>query len=346
MAILTFLAIAAGTWAIGKVVDYVWTKGEKALGIESQEEKDAKRDSAEAKAMLDSVAKFRSSMKKGLGGIEQGLSRETESLLKLDKVLDDSGQTMSQLMSSITFLDNLVDQHANKAENIQQVVKDDAAVIKESMKKFKSDLVHLNDVEKEILFKVELLEENFADALRLGLTEHEAWKAERSILRFFHDLKLHSQVADEGAQLPRAEGEEIVDHIAAFVRSMRSPLNGVTTDLWKLRTTYALLDADPKSSRGIIYEGFGQAVQSYLDKKITIDDLREALKRAFNFLTSSYTMALELIWYISPDDAYKFYYSQQALVDLEVIAQKLDAHLPQGDKKLRDDLMAPNLKAR
>lgn len=111
---------------------------------------------------------------------------------------------------------------------------------------------------------------------------------------------------------------------------MRSPLNGVTTDLWKLRTTYALLDADPKSSRGIIYEGFGQAVQSYLDKKITIDDLREALKRAFNFLTSSYTMALELIWYISPDDAYKFYYSQQALVDLEVIAQKLDAHLPQG----------------
>jgi CII-binding regulator of phage lambda lysogenization HflD len=154
MAILTFLAIAAGTWAIGKVVDYVWTKGEKALGIESQEEKDAKRDSAEAKAMLDSVAKFRSSMKKGLGGIEQGLSRETESLLKLDKVLNDSGQTMSQLMSSITFLDNLVDQHANKAENIQQVVKDEAAVIRESMKKFKSDLVHLNDVEKEVLFKV------------------------------------------------------------------------------------------------------------------------------------------------------------------------------------------------
>ena len=42
-----------------------------------------------------------------------------------------------------------------------------------------------------------MLQQQFADALRLGLTEHEAWKAERSILRFYQDLKLHQEVAEE-----------------------------------------------------------------------------------------------------------------------------------------------------
>lgn len=42
-----------------------------------------------------------------------------------------------------------------------------------------------------------MLETKFGDALRLGLTEHEAWKAERSILRFYEDFKLHEEVAEE-----------------------------------------------------------------------------------------------------------------------------------------------------
>lgn len=42
-----------------------------------------------------------------------------------------------------------------------------------------------------------MLEKQFGDALRLGLAEHEAWKAERSILRFYRDFKFHEEVAEE-----------------------------------------------------------------------------------------------------------------------------------------------------
>lgn len=127
----------------------------------------------------------------------------------------------------------------------------------------------------------------------------------------------------------------------SFVKSMRSPLNGITTDLWKLRDTYALLDKDPTSSRSMIYQNFRDSVKEYNDQKITIAQLRDALKLAFDSLTGSYTLATLLICYISPSEAYQAHYSQNALLDLEDIAEKLDSCLPKG--KPRDDLRSGNV---
>ena len=112
---------------------------------------------------------------------------------------------------------------------------------------------------------------------------------------------------------------------------MRSPLNGITTDLWRLRDTYALLDTDHNSSRNAIYQNFRDSVKEYSDRKITVLQLREALKRAFDYLTGSYIMAIVLICFIAPDDAYQAYYSQEALIDLEEVAKKLDDCLPPGE---------------
>lgn len=111
---------------------------------------------------------------------------------------------------------------------------------------------------------------------------------------------------------------------------MRSPLNGVTT-LWRLRDTYALLDTDHNSSRSAIYQNFRDSVKEYSDRKITVLQLREALKCAFNYLTGSYIMAIVLLCFIAPNDAYQAYYSQEALIDLEEVARKLDDCLPPGE---------------
>lgn len=122
----------------------------------------------------------------------------------------------------------------------------------------------------------------------------------------------------------------------SIIKSMRSPLNGITTDLWKLRDTYALLDNDPTSSRSMIYQNFRDSVKGYSGKKITITRLRDALKLAFDSLTGSYTLATLLICYISPSEAYQAHYSQNTLLDLEDISEKLDSGLPKG--RPRDDL--------
>lgn len=42
-----------------------------------------------------------------------------------------------------------------------------------------------------------MLERQIGDDLRLGLAEHEAWKAERSVLRFYQDFKFYEEVAKE-----------------------------------------------------------------------------------------------------------------------------------------------------
>ncbi|KAG5651074.1 hypothetical protein H0H81_009987 [Sphagnurus paluster] len=306
-----FLVAAVGSWAVSKVVDYVWDKGEEAVKHARGELTASEKSEKESAATMRSINSLRDVLKQGRESLDKKMSAEKVALLKLDNALSTGNQTMRELMSSMTKLEGLVDRANIKAGKIHEAIREDGSTIRESMKSFKSDLGHLNDVEKSILVKVNMLETQFAEALRLGLTEHEAWKAERSILRFYQDLKLHEEVSEE---------EESV-HLTVFITSMRNPLNGITADLWKLRTTYALLDTDPKSSRGIVYDKFRKAA---VDHGNDITQLKQALKEAFDTLTDSYMMALMLIWYISPDDGYKSYYSKQALIDVEDVARKLD----------------------
>ena len=111
---------------------------------------------------------------------------------------------------------------------------------------------------------------------------------------------------------------------------MRSLLHGIITDLWRLRDAYALLDTNRNSPRSVIYHNFRDSMKEYSDRKVTVSQLREALKRAFDYLTGSYIMAIMLICFIAPNDAYQAYYSQEALIDLEEVAKKLDDCLPPG----------------
>lgn len=117
-----------------------------------------------------------------------------------------------------------------------------------------------------------------------------------------------------------------------FIKGMRSPLNGITTDLWNLLDAYTLLDANNTSSRSIIYQNFRDSVAQYSDGKISIPQLRDSLKLAFDSLTGSYILAVLLTCYICPNEAYQAHYAQDALVELEKVAKKIDDCLPKGKR--------------
>lgn len=150
---LTFIGLAVGSWAIGKVVDWAWKKGEEAFKGENDEDRNAQQSKAESGATMKSIEALGRSLKGGLDKNQESMWKQTTSLRKLEAT-SDSSQTMKGLVQSMRSIEGSANRQRWSAEKIQAAVDSSENTIGASMGDFKRHLSDLNAVEKSISTKV------------------------------------------------------------------------------------------------------------------------------------------------------------------------------------------------
>lgn len=152
--ILTFIATAAASWAIGKIVDYAWKKGEEVINGETDENRIARKSAAESGATQSSILALQKSLKGGLANNEKSLSEQNVSLLKLERATSQGDQTMKAVIQSMRWIEGSVDKQMRSAGRIQYKIHDSGTAIRASIGNFKADLSRLNSVGQTISAKV------------------------------------------------------------------------------------------------------------------------------------------------------------------------------------------------